>query len=49
MVSLVFTVVAFLVVVAFFIGGLKFGLMCAALFIAGGLLFCAPWIAMGDY
>ncbi len=48
MVRLVFGVVIFLVVVAFFVGGFEFALACAALFGAAGLLFCAPWIAMGE-
>lgn len=48
MVRLVFTIVTFLVVVALFTGGFEFALACAAVFGIAGLLFCAPWIAMGE-
>ena len=48
MVRLVFTIVAFFVVVAFFTGGIEAAFAAAAVFGVAGLLFCAPWIAMGE-
>ena len=49
MVRLVFGIVMLFVVVALFTGGIEAAFVAAAVFGAAGLLFCAPWIAMGDY
>ena len=48
MVRLVFGIVVLFVLVALFTGGIEAALVVAVVFGAAGLLFCAPWIAMGE-
>ena len=48
MVRLVFGIVTLFVLLVLFTSGLEAALACAAVFGVAGLLFCAPWIVMGE-